>query len=1388
MALDVGRVEASAVLNDAKFYVDLKRLKEALRDLDGQDLNIDANLDAGKTKAQLAKLKSDLGKADAKIEVDADTKAAKAILADLKRDARLLTTELSSKKQYGLDADAARRKLAQFRAEAAVIERELNVDIDDSDVDKTLAKLALLETTLRTAEQRVPVGRDSDVLARSIAQQVSLDAARARAIASSKEADREESAASRERLRQEKERAAVVTSANRLIAAQQKEAANDEKRRLKELEVIKAAAAKEAERRQSSLDRQRKQAAAEQIAAVKAEAAARKNALGDVDKELARRRQLIALAERMARFNNNGDLDIDTAEAIAKAKLELDIFEKDRLNIPVDIELSAAQIAAFRAQLEAIDEFKVEAKIDVDRSALSRLGGLFRSGGDAGGITDLLRVQQGLGPLALSGSASGVAAAGPLLVPAAVIASVAALAAGFAAITVGAATAGVAVTKFALDAADDLELPLRGLARVTGDSFEQIGADVIDFAARTPFSVSTAITAAQKIIASGTAPGEAVDQLSLITDAVSFSGGTEQNINSLILALTQGRARGKLQQRVLTSLTRNAPGAIKQDEVFKNIAEELNVAANEVPSLLSKGLIDFDVGLRAVNATIRETPGVLGASEDGLNTLSGALSNLQDNLTASAFVGFGGFIDNLRKEINEGGISDALSGGLLRIGAAVTTQFDSIAPKLAPAIQGIGKFIASAIDAVGPAVGSLIQTIGRVSTALAPTLVPAFEGVAGAIERAEGPLITLGTLGAYSMQLIIAGGRLLIASFDTIRGAAYTVQSALLGAFAAIGKSIVGVAQGAVDSFIGVAENAGRFLKVTTGVDPFKQFIGGAKDFRDTLDTLDGRFDGIADDATTAGDKAKEAFGGAGNQIAAIADGIKGIAFGSALGIIDLEFGYNVINPITPEDLKERLTGIKGTLGIQLEAQLGEGFMSEDALGQVEEITQASYKIAKGFEVAGDQASVTSTAFASAFDAVSGGSEDAKVEFGSFIDSVISDLDDLIFQQNLVRLLFAGGFDNLAGQVKGLSPEDFGKLDTGSIPTDQAALGQLEADLEVKVTGLEDAKSEVVEYAANEISREASAALIVTPTFNALGMQAGIDDLDIELADLERRREILIETKASPSSIEAVDSEIARLTEERNAQITFSAALAGDEIAVVDQQIEQLTNAREVLIAAHAPADQINEVTAKLDDLAKKREALIAVKETGLGPIRSAAAAIISAIQSGAVFNVSTGGAIASLNRVAARAASVAASVSRVAGGAVARSVTGRHMGGVDPAGTLLKVGEKGPEYLSFNTSTSVLNNQTTEKIDRLLGLSASGGNYTTTVNTIAAAANTTSGQGSQAPFITDRQVRNLANQIGRKIGPAGNVIVQPQTDDPAAIVSMIQSTMNLRTLETAPA
>lgn len=159
-----------------------------------------------------------------------------------------------------------------------------------------------------------------------------------------------------------------------------------------------------------------------------------------------------------------------------------------------------------------------------------------------------------------------------------------------------------------------------GSAKKAGDYLKQLKA----FAASTPFEFMDLQDAAKRMMAYGFAAKSVLPMLTNIGDATSGLGTGKEGMNSIILALGQMKAIGKVRQGEITQLAGEGVGALEM------LSKALGKTKAQVMDMASKGQISADVGIKAIMAGMHGKFGGLMAKQSA--SLLGIWSNFRDKL------------------------------------------------------------------------------------------------------------------------------------------------------------------------------------------------------------------------------------------------------------------------------------------------------------------------------------------------------------------------------------------------------------------------------------------------------------------------------------------------------------------------------------------------------------------------------------------------------------------------------------------------------------------------------------------------------------------------------------------------------------------------------------
>jgi tape measure domain-containing protein len=197
----------------------------------------------------------------------------------------------------------------------------------------------------------------------------------------------------------------------------------------------------------------------------------------------------------------------------------------------------------------------------------------------------------------------------------------------------GLLTAGVVGfgAKMVLDAVTFRQNTEVALRTVLG--FREVAAKALEeatrFAARTPFTTQQVVDAYKRLAIAGFKPVEIPVILKGVGDLSAMQGFSQEAVNRIITALTQIRAKGRIQGEELMQLAEaGAPLA----KIYERIGARLGVTAQQARKFIEAGRVSSDLGIVAVLEAIRDTVsgGRLGGLMDQFaDTLTGLWSTLR---------------------------------------------------------------------------------------------------------------------------------------------------------------------------------------------------------------------------------------------------------------------------------------------------------------------------------------------------------------------------------------------------------------------------------------------------------------------------------------------------------------------------------------------------------------------------------------------------------------------------------------------------------------------------------------------------------------------------------------------------------------------------------------
>lgn len=286
------------------------------------------------------------------------------------------------------------------------------------------------------------------------------------------------------------------------------------------------------------------------------------------------------------------------------------------------------------------------------------------------------------------------------------------------------AAAVVAIGKFSLQSAIRLETLNTALQGIFGTGAAKAFADINRFAAQTPFTVESAANAVIKLTSAfeGLSAKGALALLRPFSAAAAAIGATEDNVNRVVIALTQIQAAGRLTADNLRQITEALPN-VSQTKIIENLAKDMGITQSAARDLLQNGLIPADVGIRAIAESADQAKGAQGALAKQSQTLTGLLSTLVDNLKLLAGTAFAPFVFVLKETVVEINIVIEFLFRALKAFIDLGThlpvvggEFRKLKPQIDAVVSGLGNTGAAADKAI-PAIDAYTLAIQKMNDA-----------------------------------------------------------------------------------------------------------------------------------------------------------------------------------------------------------------------------------------------------------------------------------------------------------------------------------------------------------------------------------------------------------------------------------------------------------------------------------------------------------------------------------------------------------------------------------------------------------------------------------------------------------------------------------------------
>lgn len=150
-------------------------------------------------------------------------------------------------------------------------------------------------------------------------------------------------------------------------------------------------------------------------------------------------------------------------------------------------------------------------------------------------------------------------------------------------------------------------------------------ADLEQFATDTPFDADQIINAARQLLAWGFAAEEVRAMLVPLGNAVAGLGGSADKLDSIIRALGQIRAKGRLQAEEMLQLTEAGVNA------WEYLAQAMGVSVAEAMDRVTKRQVDAATAIQAILRGMARDPRFMGMMERQSRTLAAQFERLQEN-------------------------------------------------------------------------------------------------------------------------------------------------------------------------------------------------------------------------------------------------------------------------------------------------------------------------------------------------------------------------------------------------------------------------------------------------------------------------------------------------------------------------------------------------------------------------------------------------------------------------------------------------------------------------------------------------------------------------------------------------------------------------------------
>jgi tape measure domain-containing protein len=252
------------------------------------------------------------------------------------------------------------------------------------------------------------------------------------------------------------------------------------------------------------------------------------------------------------------------------------------------------------------------------------------------------------------------------------------------------------------------------------------------FAAKTPFDTEETLTMAQKLLAAGFAAKDVKSTMTTLVDAASASGGTTDQLDRIVLAMSEIKTTGTLSARQLRQF---ADAGIP---AYTILEEKLHLTAKQMENI-GNLKIPADTAINAIMSGLNERYG--GAAAKISNTMAGMLDTIKDDATIVGSSMFDSFytsltglvtvvrdkLDAIRLEVNQfgsAGVFKALVPTDLQVSVqAIFSDIGKLFSSISSVISAVGAIVSPTIGAMVVALAAVLQVVTPIIQAVSQLLV-----------------------------------------------------------------------------------------------------------------------------------------------------------------------------------------------------------------------------------------------------------------------------------------------------------------------------------------------------------------------------------------------------------------------------------------------------------------------------------------------------------------------------------------------------------------------------------------------------------------------------------------------------------------------------------------